>query len=183
LDDDFTTVPYLRSSQVPTFWAAFICASTKLHVYTKRQVDTWKSLPGLIPEIGDFRSEQTEIPNVELGTSTNKAPASSLEDFEGVLDATLSEHTSMLQVVSFQDQNASGKNNPQPNEWAMLESVDLHKSGLRRSSHPAALHLNETIAVHSTLPIKHTPFKAACLALFSLFCSYGMGRLALAHTH
>jgi hypothetical protein len=46
-----------------------------------------------------------------------------------------------------------------------------------------ALHLNETIAAHSTLPIKQTPFKAACLALFSLFCSYGMGTMALAYTH
>jgi hypothetical protein len=115
-DDDFTTVPYLCSSQVPPFWADLVCASTKLHVYTKRQVDTWQSLPELTPEIGDFASEQTEIPNVELGTSTNKAPASSLEGSEGVLDASMSEHTSMLQVVSFQDQNTSGNNNPQPNE-------------------------------------------------------------------
>jgi hypothetical protein len=182
-DDDFTTVPYLHSSQVPPFWADLVCASTKLHVYTKRQVDTWQSLPELTLEISDFTSEQTEIPNVELGTSTNKAPASSLEGSEGVLDASTSEHTSMLQVVSFQDQNASGNNNPQPNEWAMPESVDLHKSGLRRSSCLVALHSNETIAAYSTLPIKQTPFKAACLMPFSLFCSYGMGTMALAHTH
>ncbi len=81
-DDDFTTVPYLRSSQVPPFWADLVRASTKLHVYTKRQVDTWQSLSGLTPEIVDFTSEQTEIPNVELGTSTNKVPASSLEGFK-----------------------------------------------------------------------------------------------------
>jgi hypothetical protein len=74
-----------------------------LHVYTERQIDTWQSLPELTPEISDFTSEQTEIPNVELGTSTNKAPASSLEGSEGVLDASTSKHTSMLQVVSFQD--------------------------------------------------------------------------------
>jgi hypothetical protein len=42
---------------------------------------------------------------------------------------------------------------------------------------------NEAIAAHSTLPIKHTPFKVACLVLFSLFCSYDMGIMALAHTH
>jgi hypothetical protein len=93
------------------------------------------------------------------------------------------EHTSVSQVVSCQDQNASGNNNPQPIEWAMPKSVDLHKSGLWRSSRLAALHSNETIAAHSTLPIKHTPFKLACLALFSLFCSYGMGTIALVHTH
>ncbi len=153
----------MRSSQVSPFWADLVCASTKLHVYTERQIDTWQSLPELTPEISDFTSEQTEIPNVELGTSTNKAPASSLEGSEGVLDASTSKHTSMLQVVSFKDQNASANNNPQPNEWAMPESVDLHKNGLRRSSLLAALHLNETIAAHSTLPTKYIPFKAACL--------------------
>ena len=88
----------------------------------------------LSPEIGDFMSEQTEIPNIELGTHTNKVPASSLKGSEGVLDASMSEHTSLLRVVLFQDQNASGNNNPQPNEWATPKSVDLHKSGLWRSS-------------------------------------------------
>jgi hypothetical protein len=64
----------------------------------------------------------------------------------------------------------------------MPESVHLHKSRLWRSSRLAELHSNETIAAHSTLPIKQTPFKEACLVLFSLFCSYGMGTVALAHT-
>jgi hypothetical protein len=182
-DDDFTTVPYLGSSQVPPFWVDLVCASTKLHSYIKRQVEAWQSLPELTPEIGDFTSEQTEIPNVELGTSANKVPASSLKGSKEVLDASMSEHKSWLQVVSFHDQNASGDNNPQPNEWAMPESVDLHKSGLRCSSCLAALHSNETIAAHSTLPIKHTPYKVACLALFSSFCSFGMGLIALVHTH
>jgi hypothetical protein len=155
----------------------------KIACYAKRQVDTWQSFPELTPEIGDFTSEQTEIPNNELGTFTNKAPASSLRGSEGVLDTSMPEHTSVLQVVSFQDQNASGNNNPQPNEWAMPESVDLHKSGLWRLSRLVALHSNETIVAHSTLPINHTPFKLACLALFSLFCSYGMGTIALANNY
>ncbi len=88
------------------------------------QVDTWQSLPELTQEIGDFRSEQTEISNVELGTSTNKVPASSLKGSEGVLDGSTSGHTSVLQVFSFQDQHASGNNNPQPNELAVPKSVD-----------------------------------------------------------
>jgi hypothetical protein len=112
-DDDFTTVPYLRSSKVPPFWADLVPASTKLHIHNKRQVNTWQSLPELTREIGYFTSEQTEIPNIELGTSTNKAPLSSLKDSEGVLDASTSELTSVLQAVSFQDQNASGNKNPQ----------------------------------------------------------------------
>jgi hypothetical protein len=75
----------------------------------------------------------------------------------------MSEHTSVSRVVSFQDQNASGNKNPQPNEWAMPKSVDLHKSGLQCSSRLAALHSNETIAAHSTstFSIKHTLFKVA----------------------
>jgi hypothetical protein len=106
----------LRLSQVPPFWANLVCASTKLHIYTERQVDTQQSLPELTPEIGDFMNEQKEIPNVELGSSTNNASASSLEGAEGVLDASKSEHTLVLRVVSFQDQNASWNNNPQPNQ-------------------------------------------------------------------
>jgi hypothetical protein len=50
-DDDFTTAPYLRSSQVPPFWPELVRASTKLHVYTERQVDTWQSLPELIRKL------------------------------------------------------------------------------------------------------------------------------------
>jgi hypothetical protein len=50
-DNDFTTVPYLHSSQVPPFWADLVCASTKLHVYTKSQVDTWQSLPELTQKL------------------------------------------------------------------------------------------------------------------------------------
>jgi hypothetical protein len=66
------------------------------NIYTKRQVDTWQLLPELTLKIGDITSEQTEIPNVELGTATDKAPASSLEGSEGVIDASSSEHTSVL---------------------------------------------------------------------------------------
>ncbi len=64
----------------------------------------------------------------------------------------------------------------------MPESVDLHSSGLWRSSHLAALHSSETIKAHSTLPIKQGFLKAACLALFSSFCPYGT-TTALVHSH
>jgi hypothetical protein len=67
-DDDFTTVPYLCMASIPPYWADLVHASSKLHVYTERQVDTWQSLPELIPENGDFTSEQIEVPNAVLGT-------------------------------------------------------------------------------------------------------------------
>jgi hypothetical protein len=88
----------------------------------------------------------------------------------------------VLQVVTFQDQNASRNDNPQPNEWQMPEPVDLHSSGLQRLSRLAALHSSETIEAHSTLPIKEGSLKAACLALFSSFSAYATTTV-LVHSH
>ncbi len=155
-DDDFTTVPYLHTSQIPPFWAELVCASSKLHVYTKRQTDTWQSLPELTPEIGDFTSDHAVNPNV-LGAPISGVSSSSLKPSlkasksKGVKDvSSTSDHTSALRVVSFQDQNISWSDHPQPNEWAMPESVDLHSSGLQRLSRLAALHSSETIEANST---------------------------------
>ncbi len=150
-DDDFTTVPYLRTATTPPYWEDLVCASSKLHVYTKGQVDTWQSLPKLILENGDFTSEQTEVPNIVLGTHTNNAASSGSE---GASIALIPAHQPVSRVVTFQDQNASRNGNPQPNEWQIPESVNFHSSGLRRSSRLAALHSSETIKAHSTLPIK-----------------------------
>ncbi len=93
-DDDFSTIPYLPTSQVPPFWVELVRASSKLHVYTKRQVDTWQSLPELTPEIGDFTSDQAVIPNV-LGAPTSNMSSSSLKASKGVQDASsMSDHAS-----------------------------------------------------------------------------------------
>jgi hypothetical protein len=91
-DDDFTTVPYLRTATIPPYWADLICASSKLHAYTERQVDTWQSLPELIPENGDFMSEQTEIPNTLLGSHTNNTASS---NSEGATFASIPAHLPM----------------------------------------------------------------------------------------
>jgi hypothetical protein len=157
-DDDFTTVPYLCTATIPPYWADLICASSKFHVYTKRQVDTWQSLPELIPENGDFTSEQTEVPNTVLGTHTNDA-ASSISEGETI--ASILAHPPVSGVVTFQDQNASRNGKPQSNEWQMPGPVNLHSSGLRRSSHLVALYSCETIEAHSTIPIKQGFPKAA----------------------
>ncbi len=134
----------LRTSQVPPFWAQLVRTSSNLHVYTERQIDTWQSLPELTPEIGEFTNDHAVIPNV-LGTPISNVSSlplkPSLKASKGVNHASsTSDHTSALQVVSFQDQNISRSDHPQPNEWAMPESVDLHSSGLRRSSSLAELH-------------------------------------------
>ncbi len=46
-DDDYTTVPYLRSAEVPPHWAKLVETSSHLEVHTERQVGTWQSLPEL----------------------------------------------------------------------------------------------------------------------------------------
>jgi hypothetical protein len=56
-DDDFMTVPFLCIATVPPHWADLVHASLILHVYIKRQVDTWQSFPEPFPENGDFTSE------------------------------------------------------------------------------------------------------------------------------
>jgi hypothetical protein len=178
-DDDFTTVPYLCTAIIPPYWADLVCASSKLDIHIEIQDDTWQSLPELIPENGDFTSEQTKIPNAILGTHTNIAAFS---NFEEATIAFIPAHLPMSQGVTFQDQTASRNGNPQPNEWQMPESVDLHSSGLQRLSRLVALHLSETIKAHSTLPIKQGFLKEACLALFSSFCAYGT-RTVLVHSH
>jgi hypothetical protein len=82
-----------------------------------------------------------------MGTHTNDAaPPGS----EGASIASNSVRNSVSRVVTFQDQNASRNENPLQQEWQMPESVDLHSSGLRRSSRLAALHSSETIEAHST---------------------------------
>ncbi len=131
------------------------------------------------PENGDFASEQTEIPNAVLGTHTNNAASSNSEE---ATIASIPAHLPMLQVVTFQDQNASRNGNPQPNEGQMPESVNLHSSGLGRLSCLVALHLSETIEALSTQPIKQGFLKVACLAQFSLFCACVI-RTLLVHYH
>jgi hypothetical protein len=106
-DNNFTTVPYLRTATIPPYWADLVWASSKLHVYTKRQVDTWQSLPELIPKNGDFTSEQTEVP---MGTHTNNATNNAASsDSEGASIASIPAYQPVSRVVTLQDQNALEK--------------------------------------------------------------------------
>ena len=54
-DDDFTTLPYLCTATIPPYWADLVRASSKLHVYPKRQVDTWQSFPELFLKMVTLR--------------------------------------------------------------------------------------------------------------------------------
>jgi hypothetical protein len=110
---------------VPPHWAELICASSNLHVYTKRQVDTWQLFPELLSKNGDFLSEQAEIRNIGLGACTHDAISSA--DSDRVASDLMPNSHSVLGAVSFQEQNASQDDHPQPSLWQMPESVDLNK--------------------------------------------------------
>jgi len=60
-DDDFTTVPYLRTATVPPHWAELVCVSSTIELYTEREVGTWQSIPELDVETGDFTSDTANI--------------------------------------------------------------------------------------------------------------------------
>jgi hypothetical protein len=67
-DDDFTTVPYLRTATVPPHWAELVCTSLTIALYTESKVGTWQSLPELNVDPGDFASDTV---NVDTASSTN----------------------------------------------------------------------------------------------------------------
>ena len=55
-DDDFTTVPYLRTGKVPEHWAELVKASEEFSV-SDNQKDTWNSLERSTSEEGKFSIE------------------------------------------------------------------------------------------------------------------------------
>ncbi len=59
-DDDFTTVPYLRTVSVPPHWEKLVESSAQIELYTEKQVDTWQSLPVLEKDPGDFSSDSSD---------------------------------------------------------------------------------------------------------------------------
>jgi hypothetical protein len=67
-DDDFTTVPYVRSATVPPHWAALAAASVTIELYTEKQIGTWQSLPELEVKSGDFTSDSSIRPVVIDGS-------------------------------------------------------------------------------------------------------------------
>ncbi len=62
-DNDITMIPYLRTAAVPPHWADLVEASSRLELYTERQVGTWQSLPELDLDLGDFTSDTSETLN------------------------------------------------------------------------------------------------------------------------
>ena len=69
-NDDFTTVPYLRTAAVPPHWAELVRASSTIALYTERKVGTWQSIPELDVDPGDFTSDTANIDTAPPTTST-----------------------------------------------------------------------------------------------------------------
>jgi hypothetical protein len=68
-DDDFTTVPYLRTAAVPSHWEKLVHASSAIVLFTKSEVGTWQSLPKLDVDPSDFASDNANVDTVSSTTS------------------------------------------------------------------------------------------------------------------
>ena len=77
------------------------------------------------------------------------------------------------------------ESNSQPNEWQMLDKINLDFSGLRCSTHSAVLSWWEKVCSHSTTVLKSVKqsSKHACLVLFLSFCTIGAALNGGVHSH
>ena len=104
-DDDFTTVPYLCSAEVPPHWAKLVEASSHLEVHTEQQVDTWQSLPELNTDPGDFSSDSSQayLPTVH---QDREGEAVHSEDISTNVDSP-HDATRVIQRVTFGERDNS----------------------------------------------------------------------------
>ena len=119
-DNDFTTVPYLRSVDVPPHWAKLVEASSHLEVQTERQVGTWQSLPELDIDSGDFSSDSSQASTPPINQDCEGEVHS-----EAVPKNVESPHnTTRVKRVMFSDElddviqsKSPVESNSQPNKW------------------------------------------------------------------
>jgi hypothetical protein len=179
-DDDFTTVPYLRTATVPPHWAALMAASTTIELYTEKQVGTWQLLPELDVESGDFTSDSS-IQEMEENV-----------DPEGAHHVTDAHNKDIVNNrVTFSDEQDSeiqsmclDESLPRPNKWQMPKKINLDSSGLWQSTQTEVLRRQDKVYSHSTLKkIIQRSSKHTCLVLFSSFCAIGAGLKCGVHPH
>ena len=188
-DDDFTTVPYLRTAEVPLHWAQLVEASSYLEIYTERQVGTWQSLPDLDVDPGDFSSDSSPATSLAI----NQDCEGELEHSEAVSMNVESPHDApRVTRVTFSDERddeihseSPVESNSRPNEWRMPDKINLDSSGLRRSARSAVTSRREKVYSHSTTILKSVKrsSKHACLVLFSSFCAIGAALNGGVHSH
>jgi hypothetical protein len=124
-DDNFTTVPYLWTATVPPHWAELVCTSSKIELFTEREVGIWQSLPELDIDPGDFTFD----------TSNREG-----EDYQAEPQNVDSHHdNTVTNRVTFSNQGQEIEiqsklpdlSQTQPNEWQMPNIINLDSSGLR----------------------------------------------------
>jgi hypothetical protein len=183
-DDDFTTVPYLRTATVPPHWAKFVCASLTIALYTESKVGTWRSLPELDVDPGVFASDTVNVDTASLTTSTQYCEGY-YGHSEGASDVVSHHEYTVTKQVTFSDQGQDNKiqsNSPdlstiQPDEWQMSDNINLDSSGLRCATQSTVLGQQDKVYSHSTSSLKKPKrsLTKACLVLFSSFCAVGAG--------
>jgi hypothetical protein len=192
-DDDFTTVPYLRTATVPPHWAELVRVSSTIALYTEHEVGTWQSIPELDVEPGDFTSDTANI-DTAPSTTSNQHREGDDRHSEGDSDVVSHHKNTVNKRVTFSDQGQDNEiqsdspdsSTTQPDEWRMPDNIDLDSSGLRRSTRTAVLSRREQVYSHSTISLKaqiKRSSKTACLVLFSSFCSIGSGLTCWVHSH
>jgi hypothetical protein len=130
-DDDFTTVPYLRTATVPPHWAESVRASSTIALCTERKVGTWQSRPKLDDVPGDFSSDTV---NVDTASHCEGDDGHS----EGANDVVSHHKNTVTKQVMFSNQgqdNEIQRDSPdlsatQPDEWQMPDNIDLDSSDL-----------------------------------------------------
>ena len=127
-DDDFTTVPYLRSIDVPPHWAQLVKASSLLEVHTERQVNTWQSLPELELDPGDFSSDssQASYPTICQDREGEVHSESVSTNVESPHDATRVKQVTFSDKRDDEIQSKSPvESNSRPKEWRMPDKINL----------------------------------------------------------
>ena len=123
-DDIFTTVPYLRTAAVPPHWAELVRTSLTISLYTEQEIGTWKSIPELNVEPGDFT---LDILNIDTASSTTSTQHCEGDDghSKGASDVVSHHTNNVTKRVTFSDQgqddetqsNSPDLSTTQPDEW------------------------------------------------------------------
>jgi hypothetical protein len=102
-NDDFTTVPYLRTATVPPHWAELVRVSSTIALYTECKVGTWQSIPKLDVDPGDFTSDTANINTAPPTTSTQYHEGDDRHS-EGASDMASHHKNTVNKQVTFSDQ-------------------------------------------------------------------------------
>ena len=193
-DDNFTTVPYLRTNKVPPHWAQLIEESSNFYQPAHEiRPSTWQSLfIESEPEEGDFNSDAELLrqPKAEATNSAQEARSSlALDRRKGVSatpQTTVSFNDAAINDPSiltspFHEAATANANqciettSADDHDLIMPTAINLEQSGLRRSRRIAELNLrqNPSTSVGPGRPSAHAKSvaKKANPTIFGLFCT------------